>query len=427
MTHPDSTSRVIAYCLGLVAASALLAANWPQWRGPQRDGVSEETGLLQEWPEEGPKLLWQQSDLGDGYSAPAVVGNRIYLVSNKGLENEFVQALDVADGRQIWATRIGNVGKPDQRPPYPAARSTATIDGNAVYALGSDGDLACLERDSGRIRWQKNLRADFGGEYGEWAYSESPLVDGDKVVVTPGGKESTLLALDKISGDVIWKSPVPGGDKAGYASIVIVDALGVKQYVQFLGGGLVGVNADTGEFLWRYDHTADGSPANIPTPIEKDGYVYSASGRGGGGLVHLVSQDGKIEAEEVYFDRKLPTAIGGAALVGDYLYGTTRESMVCVEFKTGEVKWSKGRGLAPASLCYADGCLYLHGERDGDVALVEATPEEYRELGQFTPPDPPDRGQSQAWAYPAVADGRLYIHDWGTLWCYDVKAQSSGL
>jgi outer membrane protein assembly factor BamB len=422
-----TSSRFLWMLMGCsVALSGLLAANWPQWRGPDRDGVSEETGLLQEWPEGGPPLVWQKSDLGDGYSTPAIVGDRLYLISNKGLENEFVQALEVETGEQIWQTRIGNVGNPEQRPAYPAARSTPTVDGDLLYALGSDGDLACIELDSGKIRWSKNVRTEFAGKFGEWAYSESPLIDGDKVVVTPGGEEATMLALDKKSGDVVWKCAVPGGAEAGYASIIIIDAAGVKQYIQFLGSGLAGVNADTGEFLWRYDRTAQGSPANIPTPIAKDGYIYSASSRGGGAVIRLVEKNGQIDVEEVYYDRKLPSAIGGAVLVDDHLYGTTRETMVCVEFKTGDVKWTQERGLAPASLVYADGNLYLHGERNNDVALVEATPEEYRERGRFSPPEPADRGRSQAWAYPAVADGRLYIHDWGTLWCYNVQADTSG-
>ena len=426
MRYLHRGGRVFGYCVGTTVVSALLAANWPQWRGPERDGISAETGLLQEWPAEGPRLIWQQTGLGDGYSTPAVVGDRIYLVSSEGLENEFVQALNVADGQQVWSTRIGKVGEPDQRPNYPGARSTPTVDGERLYALGSDGDLVCLDRASGDIRWHRNVRTEFGGKPGEWAYSESPLVDGGVVVVTPGGEEATLVAVDKNSGEAVQKWPVPGGDEAGYASIIIVNAAGVKQYVQFLAKGLVGVNANTGEFLWRYDRPAQSSPANIGTPVSQDDYVYSASHYAGGGLVRLVAKDGGVEAEEVYFGREYPTAIGGAVLVGDYLYGTTREAMVCAEFKTGEVKWAQERRVAPASLCYADGRLYLHGERDGEVALVEATPAEYRERGRFTPPNVPDRGQGKAWAYPVVADGRLYVHDWGTLWCYDVKATNRG-
>src|SRR4051812_3849392 len=220
------------------------AADWPQWRGPGRDGISKETGLLKEWPKDGPKLLWQVKDIGFGYSTPSVVGDHLYLLSNKGTANEFAQALSVKDGKQVWSTRLGNVG-PNKGPQYPGARSTPTVDGDSLYALGSDGDLACLETASGKLRWKKNLRTDLGGKPGDWAYAESPLVDGDRLVVTPGGADATLVALNKASGDVAWKSAIPGGDNAGYASIISIDAAGKKQYVQFLGNGLVGVDAQS--------------------------------------------------------------------------------------------------------------------------------------------------------------------------------------
>jgi outer membrane protein assembly factor BamB len=400
---------------------AARAADWPQWRGPGRNGISQETGLLKAWPPEGPKLLWQVKDLGFGYSTPSVVGERLYLLSNRGQNDEFVQALAVKDGKQVWSTRLGKVGNPDQNPPYPGARSTPTVDGELLYALGSDGDLACLEAASGKARWRKNLRADFGGQPGVWAYSESPLIDGDVLVCTPGGAEATLVALNKKTGDVIWKSAVPGGEQAAYASVVVLEAGGIKQYVQFLQRGVVGVDAKTGKFLWRYDRTAQRSPANIQTPVVHDGYVYTAAGRSGGGLIRLKVSGGTFEVEPVYFATRLPTSIGGAVRVGDYLYGTASGGLMCVQFTTGEIRWQE-RGVGPGSVCYADGCLYVHGE-NGQVALVEATPEAYREKGRFTPPEGPERGRSQAWAYPVVANGRLYIHDLGTLWCYDVKAR----
>src|SRR4051812_21819800 len=234
---------------GFLAIAA--AANWPQWRGPSRDGISKETGLLQDWPAEGPKLLWQKDGLGDGYSTPSIVGDRIFLINNKGLEDEFVQCLSVKDGSPIWKTHIGKVGKPDQKPPYPGARSTPTLDGKLLYALGSDGDLACMDIANGKIIWTKNLITDFGGSSGAWAYAESPLVDKNLVVVTPGGKDATLVALNKRNGKVVKKFPVPEGDNAAYSSIIIVDAAGVRQYVQFLAKALVGVDANSGKFLWR--------------------------------------------------------------------------------------------------------------------------------------------------------------------------------
>lgn len=420
MKHRIRGIGVLAGCLALLGTSRASAADWPQWRGPQRNGVSAEKGLLKAWPKEGPRLLWQVKGIGQGYSTPAVAGERIYLLGNRGLDEEFVQALSIKDGKPIWSTRIGKVGNPDQQPAYPGTRSTPTVDGALLYALGSDGDLACLEARTGKVRWQKNLRSEFGGQPGVWAYSESPLVDGDLLVCTPGGSEATLLALNKKTGAVIWKSAVPGGDQAAYASPIVVTVDGVRQYVQFLQHGVVGVDARSGRFLWRYDRTAQGSPANIPTPVAHDGYVYTASGRGGGGLVRLKRHQETMNVEPVYQAMRLPNNIGGAVRVGGHLYGTAGTALVCVEFATGTVKWSD-RGVGPGAVLYADGHLYVHGE-NGDLALVEATPEAYREKGRFTPPDQPERGRSRAWTYPVVANGRLYIRDMDTLRCYDIRA-----
>ena len=278
-----------------------------------------------------------------------------------------------------------------------------------------------MNRENGDIAWQHNVREEFGGQYGEWAYSESPLIDGDVVVCSPGGDEATLLALNKESGEVIWKSAIPGGDKAAYASPVIVETEGVRQYVQFLDQGVVGVDAETGEFLWRYDKTADGSPANIATPVTLENLVYSATGRGGSGLVRLAVSQSDVESEQIYYNSALPNSIGGSVLVGDYLYGTNRSGLICAEFESGDIQW-ESRSIGASSILFADGLLILHGE-NGDLALVEASPAEYRELGTVTPPDLPDRGRGKAWAYPALTNGRLYVHDFGTLWCYDVKQE----
>jgi outer membrane protein assembly factor BamB len=421
-------------CVCVSAVSETRPANtgtsthdWPQWRGPERDGISRESGLLKEWPAAGPKLRWQVNDIGDGYSTPAVVGTRIYLTSNRGMENEFVQALSTQDGRPVWTTRLGNVGNPNQDPPFPKARSTPTVDGGFVYALGSDGDLACLEAGSGKVRWQKSLRKELGGQPHDWAYAESPLVDGDVVVVTPGGAEATLAALDKKTGAVVWKSAVPGGDPAGYASAIVVQGAGRKQYVQFLSKGIVGVDAKTGESLWRYKEVVKG-PAQVFTPVARDGYVYGGALSVGGGLVRLKQEGNGVTAQQVYFERGLPNGFGGAVLVGDYLYGVAmgEQQLLAAEFTTGKVMW-KAEGVGRGSVAYADGHLYVHGF-NGDVALVEATPAGYREKGRFTPPAQPGHKQAgpnmaeNAYAYPVIANGSLYIRDLGTLWAYDIKA-----
>jgi outer membrane protein assembly factor BamB len=254
-----------------------------------------------------------------------------------------------------------------------------------IYALGSDGDLACLEASSGKIRWQKSLRKEFGGQPGEWAYAESPLVAGDVVVVTPGGAQATMVALNKKAGAVIWKSAVPDADPAGYVSAIVVQGGGRKQYVQFLSKGIVGVDAKTGAFLWRYKEVVKGPMASSFTPVALGDYVYGGAFFVGGGLVRLKPDCGGVAAEQVYFERGLPNGFGGAVLVGAYLYGTqmTGKELVAVEFTTGKVKW-KIESFGMSSVAYADGHLYIHNE-NGDFVLVEAAPEAYREKSRFTP------------------------------------------
>lgn len=412
-----SCRYLLAAALSVLFSLAVSAADWPQWRGPGRDGISKETGLAKEWPKEGPKLLWQVKEIGDGYSTPAVVGERLYLISNQGMENEYVHALSVADGKEVWKTTLGKVG-PNQRQNYPGARSTPTVDGDVLFALGSNGDLVCLKTADGKEEWRKDLRKDFGGKPGSWAYAESPLIDGEVLVVAPGGSKATIVALNKKSGTTVWESVIPEGDEAAYASAMIVEVGGIKQYVEFLGKGLVGVEAKTGKPLWRYNKTAQGSPANIPTPLVQDQFVYSAAGRSGGGLVELKVAGSTVEAAEVYFTPKLPTAIGGAVVLDGKIYGANGQGLLCADLKTQDIKWQE-RGVGAGSLLYADGRLYFHGE-NGELALVEATPEAYREKGRFMPPDRP-KGIGKAWAYPVVANGRLYFREHGAVWCYDVK------
>ncbi|CAA9400866.1 MAG: hypothetical protein AVDCRST_MAG64-1705 [uncultured Phycisphaerae bacterium] len=415
-----TTLTGIACGVGLTAASWGVAADWAQWRGPTRDGVSAETGLLSEWPKTGPRLAWQAKDVGFGYSTPSVVGGRLYLLSNEGLDNEFARCLSAADGKTLWTTRLGKVGNPNQKPRYPGAKSTPAVDGDVLYALGSDGDLACLEAATGAARWRKSLRADFGGAPGEWGYSDSPLVDGDVLVVTPGGARATVVALDKKTGDVVWQSAVPGGDAAAYASVVAADIGGVKQYVQFLAKGLVGLDAKTGKLLWRYDKTGAG-PANMTTPLVHDGIIYTGGGLNGGGAAKVTGDAaGGFRVEQLYFEKKLPTTSGGVVRVGDHLYGTIGNTLACFDFKTGKILW-QDRSVGPASFCLADRRLYALGE-DGEVALIEPSGEKYVERGRFALPDRPARQNEKAWAHPVIADGRLYVRDLGSVWCYDVRA-----
>ncbi len=409
--------------LGTLVLAGLTTADWPQWRGPARNGISSETGLARQWPKEGPRLLWQVKDLGEGYATPSIAAGRLYVQANRGMENEFVQAMDAASGKTIWTTRIGNVGAPNQQPSYPMARSTPTIDGDVLYALSSDGDLVCLRVTNGALVWKKSLRTDFGGKHGKWAYAESPLVDGETIVATPGGEEATLVALQKKTGALIWKAAVPGGDVAAYASAIAIDAAGRRQYVQFLDKGVVGVDAKTGKFLWRYAKTSTG-PANIPTPVSEGAYVYSSNARRfGGGLVQLHATGDGVSAEEVYFERDVPNTLGGQVLWKGVLYGTNPKGLAASDFKTGKILWQED-SLGPASVLYAAGLLFIHTE-NGEITLAEASPEGYREKGRFTPPNRPahTRNREMAWSYPVVAAGRLYIRDQDRLWCYVISGK----
>jgi outer membrane protein assembly factor BamB len=398
-------------------------ADWPQWRGPQRNGVSQETGLLKAWPPEGPKLLWQVNDLGNGYSTPSVLGERLFLQSNRDLDNEMVEARDLRDGRLVWSTRLGKVGL-NYGLQYPGARSTPTVDNDLLFALGSAGDLVCLETATGRVLWKKNLHDDFAGRPGNWAYAESPLVDGDVVVCTPGGKSASLVALNKKTGELVWKAVIPGAGEAAYASAIVAEVGGVKQYIQLMGKAVVGVEARTGRLLWRYSATAK-SMANIPTPLAHAGYVYTATRQGGGGLIKLKAADGALAAEQVYLSQKLPKGMGGAVQVGDYLYGTTDRGLQCSSFTTGKVLW-EDKSVGPGSISCADGLLYVHSENTGTVALVEATPTGYHERGRLTPPGHPDYRKDgsgeKAWLFPVIAHGRLCLRNGGALWCYDIRA-----
>jgi outer membrane protein assembly factor BamB len=332
MKHWHSTPVFV-----LIFGLAVSAADWPQWRGPERTGVSSETGLLQEWPADGPTLRWKATDLGTGYSGPAIAKGRVYLQTTRG-NDEFVVALDEKTGKQLWTTAIGKVGK-NQGPQYPGTRSTPTVDGSLLYGLSSDGELACLETDGGKLKWQKSFRKDFDGKVGNWAYSESVLIDGDLLVCTPGGSTATLAALNKLTGEPVWKAAVPGDDLADYASIMIVEAGKTKQYVQFLRKGVVGVDAKTGKVLWQYARTVD-MGANILTPVVKGDRVFTSGSRAGGGLVELKVDGEDVKATEIYFDKALGASIGGAVLVDGHLYGTSGQTLFCAEFATGKVKWT---------------------------------------------------------------------------------------
>lgn len=614
-------SRLSLLAIGLLALVHVAAAlgeapagrgDWPQWRGPNRDGISLDQHLLKEWPAEGPKVLWQVESVGVGYSSIAVAGGRIYTQGDlAGVEH--IIALDEKDGHTLWAVQPGmvgqqldariatdlkqldkngdgtiseaealsrfgwdwnkfdtptsdspedvaarrtpalfkeldkdgdgllsfaeagsalrdaferidaaapqadvaelaarrtaallkqldkdqdgrisrqeargssldrNFGRTDVRDPgtqkgddqltaeeIEAAikkyqpgrdeklspdelrkfyvqskltgdgilsgdelrgvlggyrngmgdgpRGTPTLDGDRLYAEGGNGDLACLDAATGKTIWSVNLRLDFGGGVPGWGYSESPLVVDELLIATPGGKQGTLLALDKRTGRPVWQSSeVTEG--AHYSSPVVATIGGIRQIVQFANKSVFGVSLADGKSLWSYAAPANGT-ANCCTPIVQDDFVFASSAYGvGGGLVHIVPAGSQLLADEVYFAKKVACHHGGMVQVGDYLYSAGGGPLLCLELKTGKIVW-QARGVGKGSLCVADGMLYVLGENH-ELALAEATPEGYREHGRVKL-----QGHDRpAWAHPVVTGGRLYIRDQQTLTAYDVQAK----
>ena len=422
--------KVIRAPLGMLLAIHLLcAADWPQWRGPNRDGRSAETGLLDSWPDGGPRLLRVLRGAGSGFSSFSIVDNILYTQGYFG-QDECVVAINVATGRKLWQRVVGRAVQVG----YPGARSTPTVDGDRLYVETVDGGILCLARATGRVLWRRHMVQDFGGWRPNWGYAESPLVDGTAVVVTPGGAIATLLKLDKRSGRVIWRCPIrparPAGrgrgrggrgERAAYSSIVISHAAGRKQYVQFLDTGVVGVDAMTGRLLWRYDAPANRT-ANIATPIVHGDLVFATSAYNtGAGLVRLRAVGRRrIVAEEVYFTRRMQNHHGGVVLHDGHIYGCSGTIWTCIDLATGEVRW-RDRGVGKGSIVYADGKLVLFSER-GRVALIEATPSGYRELGRF---DLPERSDQPTWAHPVISDGRLFLRDKDRIYVYAVSGQTA--
>lgn len=416
-------TRLAALALAVAATtvgSLGVAKDWASWRGPNRDGIAPEKGLLKEWTEEGPPVVWKAEGYGKGFSSVAVVNGKLFTMGERKGKC-YLFGIDSNGGKELWATEVGR-GDPN---------CTPTVDGGIVYGLGREGDLVACKADSGELVWRKDFKKDFGGSMmSGWGYSESPLIDGDRLICTPGSNEAMIVALNKKTGDVIWKSSVPdlgqrGGGGAGYSSVVISNAAGVKQYVQLVGRGIVSVAAKDGAFLWNYNRIANGT-ANIPTPIVKDNYVFCSTGYGtGSALLEIKKAGSKLVAEEKYYleAKEMQNHHGGMILFGDYVYcghGHNQGFPLCIELKTGKVAWGgkRGPGGGSAAVLLADGNLYFRYE-DGTMALIEATPSEYNLKGSFKLASK----NGASWPHPVIVDGLMYIRDQNTLLCYDVRAK----
>jgi outer membrane protein assembly factor BamB len=404
-------TRALALAVTTVlSVAAIEAADWPQWQGPDRTRVSKETGLLKEWPAAGPAVVWTANGLGSGYGSMAIAGDRVYVQGTRG-RNSVVIALNRADGKEVWSKGLGASETNDQGP---GPRGTPTVDGDRVYVLTENGDLACLKTD-GTAVWQRNILRDFGGPQLRWLISESPLVDGPHLVVTPGGRGAGMVKLDKMTGKTVWTSKELS-DPAGYASIIAADVQGVRTYFTFTAVAGVGVRASDGKLMFRYPRAANRT-ANISTPVFSNNRVFFASGYGtGGGLLNLSVQNGEVAATEAYFTLNMKNHHGGMVLIDGHLYGFNDSILTCLDFATGNVVW-RDRSVGKGTVTFADGHLYVQSERN-TVGLVEATPAGYREKGRF---EIPDKGLS-SWAHPVVSDGRLYVRNQDSLLVYNIKA-----
>ena len=402
------------FALLLLVSGFLHAEDWPTWRGPKRDGSSTEKNLLAAWPAGGPPLAWKAEGCGVGFSSVSVVGGRVFTMGD-GPDGGLVRAFDEKTGKSVWTSEV--LGKPGGN--YAGTRCTPAVDGGFVYALGQFGDFVCLEAATGKEVWRKSLQKDFGGNYSGWNYTESPLVEGNKVLVTPGGKKGAVVALDKKTGALLWQSS-DFTDGAQYSSLIAADINGVHQYLQLTAASVAGIEANSGKMLWRAERK--GQTAVITTPIYANNQVFVTSGYGVGCNAFKITKDSagfKTEEIEPYGKKNMMNHHGGVILLGDYIYGhSDSKGWICQDFKTGDVKWSNG-GVGKGSIAYADGHFYCRSEGGkGNVALIEATPDGYKEKGRF---EQPDRSKQNSWAHPVIANGKLYLRDQDVLLCYDVK------
>ena len=397
----------------LAGMTAIHAADWPQWQGPDRTRISKETGLLKEWPAAGPAVVWTATGLGSGYGSMAVAGDRVFVQGTRKRDSVVI-ALNRADGKEVWSKALGSSESNDRGS---GPRGTPTVDSDRLYILTENGDLACLKIDGTEV-WRRNILRDFRGSQLQWLISESPLVDGPHVVVSPGGSGAGMVKLDKMTGKTVWTAK-DLSDPAGYSSIVAADVQGVRTYMTFTAGAGVGVRASDGKLMFRYPNAAN-RVANIATPIFSNNKVFFTSAYGtGGGLLDLTARNGEVSAKEVYFTREMRNHHGGVVLVDGYLYGFSDAILTCLDFATGKMMW-RDRSVGKGSVTFADGRLYIQGENNV-VGLADATPSGYREAGRFSIPD---KGLP-SWAHPVVSDGRLYVRNQDVLITYDIKARAT--
>ena len=380
-------------------------AEWAQWRGPNRDGISSETGFLKSWSQEGPKVVWH-IPFGDGYSGISIAQGKVYTMSAEG-DAEFVICLDASNGEEIWRFRSG-AKFTESRGDGP--RSMPTVHGDSVFALGAEGKLYALNAHDGTQLWSHDFVEEFDSKIPTWGFSSSPLIEDDLILVEAGGKDGkSIVAFEKKSGDVVWTTHT---DPVGYSSPIAIDFGGVRQIIFLTSKTLLSLAPENGHIYWKYPWPEG---INIATPIfiPDDKIFISASYDKGAVLLKMITDEDGIGIEEVWKSRVMKNHFNSSVLQGDYLYGFDNAILTCIEVNTGEEQWQQ-RGFEKGSLLLADGYLIILGEK-GKLALVEANPSEYREKALFQLFD------DKCWTVPTLAGGRLYLRNQKEMVCLDLR------
>ena len=403
---------------GTLYTMNIQAADSPQWRGPERNGLSKETGLLKEWPEGGPKLLWSVEGVGSGFSSLSIVKGVLYITGT--VDNvEILSAYDL-EGNLKWKKEYGKAFSKS----YPDARTTPTVDESSIYVVSGTGEVVCFDATAGDIKWSVQGFDKFKGKHGSWGIAESPLIVDNKVIYTPCGEETTVVALDKNTGETVWTSESLS-DQSAYVSPILVKRGGKKLIVGVIGDYIIGVNAENGKIEWKFNYRETSEKSreiNAVTPIYHDGYIYVTSGYDHGGAMLKLSEDG-TNVSLAWVDHTLDTHHGGVVLVDGYIYGSNwinngKGNWVCLDWNSGEVMYEKDwNNKGP--IISADGMLYCYDEKKGMFGLVEASPEDFNVVSSFRIAE----GKGPHWAHPVISDGRLYIRHGGVLMVYDIKAK----
>ncbi|MDF1811454.1 MAG: PQQ-binding-like beta-propeller repeat protein [Verrucomicrobiales bacterium] len=397
--------------------------DWPAFRGADGTGISPDTGLLEKWPSDGPEKIWTYDKAGMGYSGFAVVDGRLYTQGTRDTDVTMI-CVDADSGKKIWSRSYAE----DDSKGYNAGwgngpRGAPSVNDGKVYGLGPKGILVCIDAEKGSVVWKKDLIKDFSGEPGKWGYSETPIVDGEKLIVAPGGNKAGIVALNKDTGDVIWTADEVQPGMAEYATIVVSEMNGKRQYIKFFEKIVASVDAETGRLLWQGDFPK-GKVAVIPTPIVDGNQVYVSAGYSAGCRAFEISSSNQVK--ELWTNNEMSNHHGGVIKFGDHIYGFDNgKGLVCQDWDTGKLTWmNKDRQfLSKGAVHIADGMIYALNEQNGALTLISANPEGYKEHGRFIlDPQSPNRNpQGRIWTHPLVIGGKLYLRDQEFIHCYDVK------